>query len=101
MHCNFDLNELVKKIRIPKLDFVLINFMKELKYIKSKDNKNKNNNDCSFIRLTSSPKLLIILSDKENMLRISSAYKPDSTMGLNNGVPHWGTTLSTDYLSFL
>jgi hypothetical protein len=49
MHCNFDLNELVKKIRIPKMDFVLINFMKELKYIKSEDNKNKNNNDCSLL----------------------------------------------------
>jgi hypothetical protein len=44
MNENFDLNELVKKIRIPKMDFVFINFMKELKYIKSKDN-----NDCSLL----------------------------------------------------
>ena len=49
MNDNFDLNEIVKKIRIAKMDFVLINFMKELKYIKSKDNKNKNNNDCSLL----------------------------------------------------
>ncbi len=86
MNDNFDVNEIVKKIRIPKMDFVLISFMKELKYIKSKDNKNKNNNDCSI--LTSSLKLLIILSDKESMLRIPSAYKPDSTIWLYNAVPH-------------
>jgi hypothetical protein len=38
MNDNFDLNEIVKRIRIPRMDLVPINFMKELKYIKSKDN---------------------------------------------------------------
>jgi hypothetical protein len=46
--------------------------------------------------------LLIILGNKENMPKIPSAYKPYSTIGLYNTIPHWGTALSTDYyLSFL
>jgi hypothetical protein len=45
---------------------------------------------------------LIILANKENMLKIPSAYKLYRTIWLYNTVPHWGTALFADYyLSFL
>jgi hypothetical protein len=42
--------------------------------------------------------LLIILDNKENMLKISRAYKPYRTVWLYNPVPHWSATLFTQVI---